>query len=150
MSAVSPTAVAGKHVDRVPRSVSRAAAYMNPYVAGVGLGLVLLASFVIMGRGLGASGAFSSLIAWVAQMISPEHAEANPVYSDYLGGEHPLMAWLVFLVAGAFVGALISGLMARRFDIAVDKGPRIATAGAPRGDSFSGGSGWGVGAQRLG
>ena len=28
--------------------------YANPYVAGVGLGLVLVAAFVIMGRGLGA------------------------------------------------------------------------------------------------
>jgi len=27
--------------------------YWNPYVAGLGLGLVLLASFVVMGRGLG-------------------------------------------------------------------------------------------------
>ncbi|MBF8248605.1 MAG: putative transporter component, partial [Bacteroidetes bacterium] len=35
--------------------------YSNPYLAGLGLGLVLLAAFVVMGRGLGASGAFSSL-----------------------------------------------------------------------------------------
>ena len=31
--------------------------YSNPYLVGIGLGLVLLAEFVIMGRGLGASGA---------------------------------------------------------------------------------------------
>ena len=37
--------------------------YWNPYIAGIGLGLVLLAAFVIMGRGLGASGAFSSAAA---------------------------------------------------------------------------------------
>ena len=30
--------------------------YMNPYLAGIGLGLVLLAAFVLVGRGLGASG----------------------------------------------------------------------------------------------
>ncbi len=146
MSAVSPAAVAGKRADPSPRSVSRAAAYMNPYVAGVGLGLVLLASFVIMGRGLGATGAFSSFIAWIAQMISPEHVEANAVYSDYLGDQHPLKAWLVFLVAGAFVGALISGLMARRFGFAVDKGPRIATAGR-LGYAFCGGALAGIGAK---
>ena len=148
MSAVPSNAVAGKHAGQVrrPAQASPAAAYMNPYVAGVGLGLVLLASFVIMGRGLGATGAFSSFIAWIAQMISPEHVDANTVYSDYLGDEHPLKAWLVFLVAGAFVGAMISGLMARRFGFAVDKGPRIATAG-PRGYAVRGGARGGIGAQ---
>ena len=39
------------------------APYMNPYLAGVGLGLVLLLAFVLMGRGLGASGAFSTIVA---------------------------------------------------------------------------------------
>ena len=32
--------------------------YMNPYLAGFLLGLVLLATIYITGRGLGASGAF--------------------------------------------------------------------------------------------
>ena len=31
---------------------------------GIGLGLVLLAAFVLVGRGLGASGAFNSVVAW--------------------------------------------------------------------------------------
>ena len=61
---------------------------MNPYLAGIGIGLVLLASFVLMGRGLGATGAFSSLQAWLVQMFAPEHAQANAVYSDYLGDSH--------------------------------------------------------------
>ena len=101
---------------------------MNPYAAGVGLGLVLLASFVIMGRGLGASGAFSALAAWLTQLAAPEHAAANAAYSDYLGDAHPLRSWLVFLVGGLFVGALVSGLLARRAAWIVEKGPRIATA----------------------
>ena len=33
--------------------------YWNPYVSGIGLGLVLLAAFVVMGRGIGASGAMT-------------------------------------------------------------------------------------------
>ena len=36
---------------------SAARPYANPYLAGVALGLVLLTAFVVMGRGLGASGA---------------------------------------------------------------------------------------------
>ena len=37
--------------------------YADPYVAGVGVGLVLLAAYAIAGRGLGASGAFASVAA---------------------------------------------------------------------------------------
>ena len=111
----------------VPSSTSSGVPYMNPYLAGVGLGLVLLASFVIMGRGLGATGSFSSLLAWIVQAISPEHADAIAPYADYLGEDHPLKSWLVFLVSGAFVGALISGLMAHRVCACVEKGPRIST-----------------------
>jgi hypothetical protein len=103
--------------------------YMNPYLAGAGLGLVLLAAFVIMGRGLGATGAFSSFLAWVVNAVSPAHAEAIAPYADYLGDGHPLKAWLVFLVAGAFAGALISGLAANRFCACVEKGPNIGTGG---------------------
>ena len=54
-------------------------AYMNPYLAGVGLGLVLLAAFVVMGRGLGASGAFSSTVAWLMDLVAPAHAAALDV-----------------------------------------------------------------------
>jgi hypothetical protein len=111
-------------------SADRAApAYLNPYLAGAGLGLVLLAAFVIMGRGLGATGAFSAFLAWAVSSVSPEHAQAIAPYADYLGDEHPLNAWLVFLVGGAFVGALISGLSAHRVHACIEKGPNIGAGG---------------------
>ena len=37
-----------------PDGTRAAHPYMNPYLAGIGLGLVLLSAFVVMGRGLGA------------------------------------------------------------------------------------------------
>ena len=85
-------------------------AYMNPYLAGIGLGLVLLAAFVIMGRGLGASGAFSAVVAWAVNGLAPGYAASHEYLSPYVGdgSTHPLKAWLVFEVMGAFVGALIS------------------------------------------
>jgi hypothetical protein len=102
--------------------------YMNPYLAGVGLGLVLLAAFVTMGRGLGASGAFSSTVAWLVSLVAPQHAAGNEFLSPYLpDGSHPLKAWLVFEVAGVLAGALISGLVAGRVKRTVEKGPRIST-----------------------
>jgi len=103
--------------------------YWNPYFVGVLLGAVLLASYLVAGRGLGATGAFSSVAAWIASGVSPEHAQANPVHARYLADGSPLTAWLVFLVIGAFAGAALSGWMAGRAHLAIEKGPRISNAG---------------------
>ena len=79
--------------------------YANPYLAGIGLGLVLLAAFVLVGRGLGASGAFNALIAWLVSLVAPAYARSNEFLGDYLVGDtHPLKAWLVFEVVGVLVG----------------------------------------------
>lgn len=102
--------------------------YMNPYLAGIGLGVVLLAAFVIMGRGLGASGAFSALVAWVANVLAPGWVAQNEYLSPYIGdgSTHPLKAWLVFEVMGVFAGALLSGLLAGRAKRTIEKGPRVS------------------------
>jgi uncharacterized membrane protein YedE/YeeE len=106
-------------------------AYMNPYLAGIGLGLVLLAAFVIVGRGLGASGALSSLVAWGVDLVAPAHARANEFYLGYLDGGvgHPLKSWLIFEVLGVLVGGFLSGALAGRVKRTVEKGPRISTRG---------------------
>ena len=103
--------------------------YMNPYLAGIGLGLVLLSAFVLVGRGLGASGAFNAAIAWLVSLVAPSYARQNEFLADYLTGEaHPLEAWLVFEVAGVMVGGLLSGLLAGRVAATVEKGPRVSVA----------------------
>jgi hypothetical protein len=102
--------------------------YSNPYAAGFGLGLVLLSAFVIMGRGLGASGAFSSLIAAGVNAVAPQHAAGNRFYAEYLGGgnQSPLLDWLVFEVIGVFAGGLISGALAGRIAKSIERGPSIS------------------------
>ena len=80
------------HVRRV------AVPYTSPYLAGVGIGVVLLLSFVLMGRGLGASGAFSSVVSATVATAAPSHATRNAFYARYLGdgATSPLADWLVF------------------------------------------------------
>ena len=102
--------------------------YWNPYVAGVGLGLVLLASFVVMGRGLGASGAVASVITAGLDVVAPSHVANNPALAEYLKeGTSPLKDWLVFEVLGVFVGGYISGMLAHRVTRVVEKGPHLST-----------------------
>jgi hypothetical protein len=133
------------HGEPAPRG---AAPYANPYLAGIGLGLVLLLSFVVMGRGLGASGAFSSLVAWALDLVAPAHARSNPFWLGYLeeGAGHPLKSWLVFEVLGIAVGGFLSGVLAGRVRRTVEKGPRISTRGRLV-LAFVGGAMMGVGAK---
>jgi uncharacterized protein len=110
------------------RRTFRKPQYWPPYVAGFLLGLTLLATFVIMGQGLGASGGFTrylvALLAWVA----PRYASAHPYWSEYVQpGQSPLLDFLVFELIGVVLGGFVSGWLAGRVRIAVDKGPRIAT-----------------------
>jgi hypothetical protein len=105
--------------------------YLNPYLAGFGLGLVLLSAFVVMGRGLGASGAFTTAVATAVHAVAPTHAAKNAFYAEYLGDgtTSPLKDWLVFEVLGVFVGGLLSGAFANRLRVTVEKGPRISNGG---------------------
>jgi uncharacterized protein len=97
--------------------------YSNPYLVGVGLGLVLLSAFVIMGRGLGASGALSTAIAVGVNTIAPEHAAQNSFYKEYLGDgtTSPLKDWLIFQVLGVLVGGFISGSISHRVKKGIEK-----------------------------
>lgn len=97
-------------------------AYMNPYLAGVGVGLALLASFLILGAGLGASSGLARCAAWVEMCALRTHV----LNSEYFGkwGEHPLNYYLVFMLAGTFLGGLVSATLARRVCVGVERGAR--------------------------
>ncbi|GAB1419392.1 MAG: YeeE/YedE family protein [Bacteroidales bacterium] len=123
-------------------------AYMNPYLAGFLLGLVLLASFVITGRGLGASGAAKSVVIETVGSISPEYAKNNHFYASYFetGDDRPMRNWLVYLTLGAIAGAFFSGFMSGRVGFKIDKGPRISNA-ARLAFAVAGGFLFGLGSQ---
>jgi hypothetical protein len=101
--------------------------YADPYVAGVGLGLVLLASFVFAGRGLGASGAFTRVAATIAPL---------PTAND---------PWLLYEIAGVIIGGFASALLAGRVRREVERGPRLSST-SRLGLAFAGGAAMGLGA----
>jgi hypothetical protein len=100
--------------------------YWNPYFVGFLLGLVLLATYLVTGRGLGATGAFSSVAAWLADLFSADHAAANPVHSRYMNDGAPLLSWTLFLLIGAFIGAYLSGRQGGRVRLTIERGPRVS------------------------
>lgn len=104
-------------------------AYMNPYLAGFLLGMVLLASFFITGRGLGASGAAKSVVIETIGSVAPEYAKENSFYASFFatGDGRPMRNWLVYLTLGVLGGAFFSGFMSGRAGFKIDKGNQISS-----------------------
>jgi hypothetical protein len=120
--------------------------YADPYVAGIGLGLVLLAAFVVVGRGLGASGAFGATATGLVRSIDPARASESAYFARYLanpGG--PWREWLLYELAGILLGGYLSARLAGRVRREVERGTRIA-APARLAFAFGGGALMGVGA----
>jgi len=104
--------------------------FWNPYAAGIALGLVLLASFVITGKGLGASGAINRVAGSLLHAADPTWAEDHKLIgSFFVPGVSPLNSWIVYLAIGVLVGGIIAALTARRFQVEVIRGPRMALNG---------------------
>ena len=101
--------------------------FWSPYIAGLGLGLILLATFVIVGWGLGASSAFSLLTGVGLGTLSPAYAHKITYFSQYLNVEAPLLNWVLFEIAGLFVGALVASLVGGNFKLKFDKAEHMST-----------------------
>ncbi|MDF1552539.1 MAG: YeeE/YedE thiosulfate transporter family protein [Deferrisomatales bacterium] len=110
--------------------------YANPYLAGILLGLVLLASFVTLGAGLGASGGIARIAAWVSLGVANSHTLGSQYFGRW--GAEPLDYYLVFMFVGTVAGALFSALLANRARIQVERGA-AASVGRRLGYALAGG-----------
>ncbi|MFN8208697.1 MAG: YeeE/YedE thiosulfate transporter family protein [Bacteroidales bacterium] len=101
--------------------------YMNPYLAGCLLGLVLLSSIYLSGRGLGASGGLKYCVVSAVGTISPATASNSPYFSSYFaGGKNPLDNWLVYEILGVLIGGFISGAWAGRLRFRIERPAHVS------------------------
>jgi len=98
--------------------------YGNPYLAGVLLGVTLLASFLVLGTGLGASGGLARIGAFLEALMFQTHT----LTSEYFGkwGSNPLSYYLCIMLAGVFLGGLFSAILGRRVEVGVEKGDKAS------------------------
>jgi uncharacterized protein len=102
--------------------------YMNPYMAGTLLGLVLLLSMFLAGRGLGASGGLKYCVVSIVGAVDRPHADKSVFYSKYFeDGKKPLKNWLTLEIFGVVIGGFISGAVSGRLKFKIEKSPNISS-----------------------
>ena len=111
------------------RAARQARPFVNPYLGGLLLGLVLFLSFFITGSGLGASGGLNRLLVVVEDAIAPGHVDNVSYLIDMAGGDrNPLDSWVVFMTIGTIAGGFVSGWRNNRFKVETNKGPNISVS----------------------
>jgi uncharacterized membrane protein YedE/YeeE len=102
--------------------------YLNPYVGGALLGVVLFLSFFLTGGGLGASGAMSHIQVGVLDWFASGVVDRTAYFAEMAGGaRNPWASTGVYMLVGTVLGGLVSGLVNRRFKPELRKGPRISS-----------------------
>lgn len=106
---------------------SKAKSYINPYLGGTLLGIVLFLAYFLTGGGLGASGAINRIQVFFVDLFAGSHVDHVGEFARLAGGEtNPLDTGMVLMLAGTFLGGMLSGLFNRRLKFETRKGPNIS------------------------
>jgi uncharacterized protein len=101
-----------------------------PVLAGILIGISMLLTFVLAGRGIGVSGTMTRLVATVQHWLLPELTEKSAYFGSYFAhGAHPLNDYLSYLMIGLLAGAFAGAWSCRDLRFEVQRGPRISAAG---------------------
>jgi uncharacterized protein len=114
----------------VTRSAARP--YGDAGTIGIALGLLLFISFVVAGRGLGASGAFAATAGDALGRLAPGTLAGDPALADRFPSEVPLLSdWIVLEILGVFAGGALSAWLAGRWGASAAplSGTRVLRAG---------------------
>ncbi|MGD2056958.1 MAG: YeeE/YedE thiosulfate transporter family protein [Gammaproteobacteria bacterium] len=103
---------------------------LPPVMAGVVIGITMLLTYVLAGRGIGVSGMMTRLVATVQHWLMPALTEKSAYFSAYFAnGAHPLDNYLSYIMIGLLAGALAAALLCGDFRFEVQRGPRISSLG---------------------
>lgn len=97
--------------------------YLNPYLAGFALGVVLLFTFWVSGHGLGASGAIKNFVIGISNSLSLSDSTEGGFFSNLKPGTL-WDQWIVIMFVGLIMGGFISGAVSNRLKFTIEKGPR--------------------------
>lgn len=83
----------------------------NPYVVGVGIGVLSCVSILTMGKALGTSSSFVHAAGFAVGAVAPGRVfgdDASAYFAKEISEKTPMFDWQVMLVVGVFLGALLA------------------------------------------
>ncbi|QQE13950.1 YeeE/YedE family protein [Planctomycetota bacterium] len=87
----------------------------NPYVVGIGIGVLSWIVFAGFGKAIGTSTTMAKTAGLATAVVAPAHVEANPYYSKYFNPPKKMMFdWQFFLVLTMPIGAFIAAKLAKQ------------------------------------
>ncbi len=90
----------------------------------------MVAAFVFAGRGIGASGFLTRLIATAQFELFPGLTEKSAYFARYFEtARHPLDSWLTYFAVGLVLGSLVTALISKSWKLEVLRGDRITSSG---------------------
>lgn len=100
---------------------------MNSYLAGIILGLFMIAAYYFSGEGLGASGAMKAVVVQVVDDVNHDYAKNANFFKARVANEEeaPAKTWLMFEIIGVIAGAIISAAIYGRLKFKFEKPPHI-------------------------
>jgi uncharacterized protein len=102
----------------------------DPIFGGIMIGIAIILTFYISGRGLGASGSMTSFAVWIQHLFAPTFTESSAYFSKYFAnGANPLNDYLVFMAIGIMIGSFLAGMVSKDLKFEVLKGPNISNKG---------------------
>jgi len=101
--------------------------YLDPYLGGALLGVVLFLSFFVTGGGLGASAAINRVQVGLLDLVAPAHVDRVAYLAEMAGGHrNPWLHYSIYMLVGTIVGGLASGLLGRRVKLETRGGPNVS------------------------
>ncbi len=121
--------------------------YINPYLGGFLLGILIILAYYFAGEGLGSSGGFRDIGVEALKQVAPGYVEKNAFTARLVNSEPERWhTWLVFELLGVVFGAILSAVLFGRLKWSVGKAPHI-TKKKRLYLALLGGILWGVGTQ---
>jgi hypothetical protein len=101
--------------------------YIDPYLAGALLGVVLFLSFYVTGGGIGASAGLSRVQTGILDLFASRHVDRVAYFAEMAGGaRNPWAHYAIYMIVGTLLGGFASGLWNHRVKVETRKGPRIS------------------------